>query len=128
MDSKIHILRIFNEDSNLVSYNGEPVFLIVEEMPKFNGQGQDAFRQYIMNNLVYPEICKLKKIQGKVYVQFLVNSKGKVDFVHIVRGADPALNKEAIRVVMSSPDWEPGMQRGKNVNVMFTFPIEFKLK
>ena len=106
----------------------EEVFFIVEDMPSFDGQGQDGFRSYIAKNLRYPEIAAENGISGKVYVQFAVNSKGEVVDAIVVRGVDPALDKEAVRVVMSSPKWAPGKQRGKPVKVQFTFPINFVLQ
>jgi protein TonB len=106
----------------------EEVFFIVEDMPSFQGQGQEGFRQWIAQNLRYPEIAAENGISGKVYVQFAVNSKGEVVDAVVVRGVDPALDKEAIRVVMSSPKWTPGKQRGKAVKVQFTFPINFVLQ
>ncbi len=107
----------------------EEIFFMVEDMPKFNG-GDPAseFRKYISENLKYPEIAKENNIEGKVILQFSINSKGEVVDAKVVRGADPALDKEAIRVVMSSPDWTPGKQDGKAVKVQFTFPINFALQ
>jgi protein TonB len=107
----------------------DEVFYIVEDMPTFNG-GEPAteFRKYIGQNLRYPEIAAENGISGKVYVQFAVNSSGKVVDAVVVRGVDPALDKEATRVVMSSPKWAPGKQRGKSVKVQFTFPINFVLQ
>jgi protein TonB len=106
----------------------EEVFFIVEDMPSFQGKGQEGFREWIAKNLRYPEIAAENGISGKVYVQFAVNSKGQVVDAVVVRGVDPALDKEAIRVVMSSPKWTPGRQRGKPVKVQFTFPINFVLQ
>ena len=106
----------------------EEVFFIVEDMPSFQDKGQDGFRTYIGNNLRYPEIAAENGISGRVYVQFAVNSKGDVVDAIVVRGVDPALDKEAVRVVMSSPKWSPGKQRGKPVKVQFTFPINFVLQ
>ena len=106
----------------------EEVFFIVEDMPSFQGKGQDGFRTYIAENLRYPEIAAENGISGKVYVQFAVNSKGEVVDAVVVRGVDPALDKEAVRVVQSSPKWAPGKQRGKPVKVQFTFPINFVLQ
>jgi protein TonB len=105
----------------------EEVFFIVEEMPSFKGGGEDAFREWIAQNLRYPEIAADNGISGRVYVQFAINSKGEVCDAVVVRGVDPALDKEALRVVMSSPKWEPGRQRGRPVKVQFTFPINFIL-
>ena len=106
----------------------EEVFFIVEDMPSFQGKGQEGFREFISKNLRYPEIAAENGISGKVYVQFAVNSKGKVVDAVVVRGVDPALDKEAVRVVISSPSWAPGKQRGKPVKVQFTFPINFVLQ
>jgi len=115
----------FSEEEEVVE---EEVFFIVEDMPSFQGKGQEGFREWIAQNLRYPEIAAENGISGKVYVQFAVNSKGEVVDAVVVRGVDPALDKEAIRVVMSSPKWEPGKQRGKPVKVQFTFPINFVLQ
>jgi protein TonB len=107
----------------------EEVFYIVEDMPTFNG-GDPAteFRKYIAQNLRYPEIAAENGISGRVIVQFAVNKTGSVVDAVVVRSVDPALDKEAIRVVMSSPKWTPGKQRGKAVKVLFTFPINFVLQ
>ena len=107
---------------------GEEIFFIVEDMPKFQYdsiESQDAFRNYVMYQLVYPEEAAKKGIEGTVYVEFVVNKKGVVKNVKIVRGVDPLLDAEAIRVIKSSPQWIPGKQRGQVVNVAFTFPIKF---
>lgn len=105
----------------------EEIFYIVEDMPSFQGQGQEGFRAWIAENLRYPEVAAERGISGKVYVQLVVNSKGDVTDAVVVRGVDPDLDKEAIRVVTSSPKWEPGRQRGRPVSVRFTFPIVFAL-
>jgi protein TonB len=107
----------------------EEVFYIVEDMPTFNG-GDPAteFRKYIAQNLQYPEIAAENGVSGRVIVQFAVDKTGKVVDAVVVRNVDPALDKEAIRVVMSSPRWTPGKQRGKAVKVLFTFPINFVLQ
>jgi protein TonB len=107
----------------------EEVFYIVEDMPTFNG-GDPAteFRKYIAQNLQYPEIAAENGVSGRVIVQFAVDKTGQVVDANVVRSVDPALDKEAIRVVMSSPKWTPGKQRGKAVKVLFTFPINFVLQ
>jgi len=106
----------------------EEIFFIVEDMPSFQGKGQNGFREFIAKNLRYPEIAAENGISGRVFVQFAVNSKGLVVDSKVVRGVDPALDKEALRVVNSSPKWMPGKQRGKPVKVQFTFPIAFVLQ
>lgn len=106
----------------------EEVFFIVEDMPQFKGGGKENFRTYIFRNLEYPQIAAENGISGRVFVQFAVNAKGEVVDVVVVRGVDQALDKEAKRVVASSPKWTPGKQRGRPVKVQFTFPIVFVLQ
>lgn len=119
-------------DTIIKQTQDEEIFYIVEVMPRFNGldkkESLQAFKKYIAEHVQYPEICKEKKIQGKVEVQFIVRSDGRVSDARIESGVDPALDKEALRVVMTSPDWTPGMQSGKKVDVYLTVPIEFKLQ
>jgi len=105
----------------------EEIFQIVENMPKFQGQDQDAFRLFIQQNLKYPIEAKKNKEQGRVFISFVVDKEGQIKNVKIERGVSPFLDKEAIRVVKSSPNWEPGTQGGQKVNVQYTFPIVFKL-
>ncbi len=102
------------------------IFYVVEEMPVYPG-GNKVLMKDIMSRIVYPEIAKENCIQGRVYVQFIVNSKGKVDKVKVSRGVDPSLDNEAIRVIKTLTGWTPGKQRGKAVNVSYTIPINFQL-
>jgi TonB family protein len=104
------------------------VFFVVEDMPGFQGGGPEQFRQYISENLRYPQAAASNGVHGRVFVQFVVQADGKVTDAKIVRGVDPLLDREALRVVMSSPKWTPGMQRGEPVAVAFTFPINFVLQ
>ena len=106
----------------------EQVFTIVEDMPTFNG-GDPAveFRKFIGENMKYPAIAAENGISGRVIVQFVVNAQGKVVDPVVAVSVDPSLDKEAIRVILSSPPWTPGKQRGKPVKVFYTFPINFVL-
>lgn len=110
----------------------EEVFVIVEDMPSFKGkQGQaglNEFRAWTSKSLRYPEVASENGISGRVFVQFAINSKGEVCDVVVVRGVDPALDKEAVRVIKNSPKWKPGKQRGRPVKVQFTFPVVFVLQ
>ncbi|MQY78242.1 MAG: TonB family protein [Bacteroidetes bacterium] len=112
---------------SIKSEEDEPVFFIVEEMPKFQGKSIEAFRVWIAENIRYPGSAVKDRIAGKVYVYFVVNSDGHVDRVKVSRGVNPDLDQEAVRVVKSSPKWTPGKQRGKAVNVAITIPIIFSL-
>ncbi len=109
--------------------NNEPdeVFNIVEEMPVFPG-GQEALRKFISASLKYPKEAIEKGKQGKVYVTFVVGKDGQIMRSKIARGVDPAMDKEAIRVINNLPKWKPGKQGGKAVNVSYTVPINFTLQ
>jgi TonB family C-terminal domain len=122
----VKISTYSNEEEQAVPE--EQVFFIVEDMPSFQGKGQEGFRTYISQNLKYPEIAQENGIQGKVFVSFVVEADGKITNIKVVRGVDPALDKEAMRVIAAAPKWTPGKQRGKPVRVSFTFPIIFQLQ
>lgn len=121
-DTEVAIVEMAAEEEE----EEEEVFYIVENMPEFPG-GELAMRKYLSEHVQYPEIAKENGLAGKVFVQFVVNAKGEVENVKIARGVDPALDKEAIRVVQSLPKWKPGSQLGKPVKVSFTVPINFQL-
>lgn len=103
------------------------VFVVVEQMPEFPG-GVNELRKFIASQIKYPVEAQKLSVQGNVFVTFVVNSNGKVENAKIVRGVNPALDAEAIRVVNSLPDWKPGQQQGVAVDVAYTMPIEFKLQ
>ncbi len=104
----------------------EPVFFIVEQMPEYPG-GDAALREFIASEVNYPLEAQVQGIQGKVYVQFVVSSEGKVENAKIARSVNEYLDDEALRVVKAMPDWTPGRQRGVYVNVSYTVPINFVL-
>ncbi|NLU39652.1 MAG: M56 family metallopeptidase [Bacteroidales bacterium] len=108
------------------SINNDEVFQIVEDMPLFPG-GEDALRKWIGENVKYPAPAAENGIHGKVYVQFVVEADGSVSRAKVVRGVDPSLDAEALRVVNASPKWKPGYQGGKAVPVSYTVPINFAL-
>lgn len=115
----------FDEDEEETE---EEVFFIVEDMPTFQGGDLNTFRNWVQSNLDYPEIAAENGISGRVFIQFAVSPQGKVVDVVVARGVDKALDDEAVRVVKSSPVWNPGKQRGRPVKVQFTFPIVFVLQ
>ena len=102
----------------------------VEVQALFDGkQAEDGLRDYTGKNLHYPQLALNNGISGKVFVQFVVDQKGNVVDVKILRGADPLLNNEAVRIIQStSGRWTPAMQRGNPVKVRYSFPIYFKLQ
>jgi len=107
----------------------EETFYVVEDMPHFNG-GDPAreFTKYISENLVYPEEERQKGIQGQVKVQFVIREDGRVSDVKVIEPDRENFNKEAVRVIESSPAWTPGKQRNKAVSVVFEVPVHFILK
>jgi TonB family protein len=102
------------------------VFMVVEEMPEFPG-GLEAMVQWIGQRVKYPEQAKKEGITGKVMVSFTVNKAGKVIDVKVERSAHPLLDAEAVRVIGEMPDWKPGSQKGKKVDVGMTVPVKFNL-
>lgn len=103
------------------------VFDVVEEQPSFPG-GQGALMQWLRDNIKYPVIAAENGIEGRVIVQFVVSKSGSISNVNVVRGVDPSLDKEAVRVVSNMPNWTPGKQNGTTVNVRYTLPVTFKLE
>lgn len=107
----------------------EPIpFALVEEKPKFNGKDANEFSKWVNQRLVYPEIAKENGVQGRITMMFTVKTDGTVADVRVARGVDPALDREAIRVISSSPKWTPGKQRDRAVPVTYTFPVIFRLR
>jgi protein TonB len=105
----------------------EVPFVVVEEMPSFPG-GDAALLKYIGEHTNYPEVAKENNIQGRVIVRFCVTAKGGVSQVSVLKGVDPELDKEAMRVVTTLPPFKPGKQGGKPVPVWYMVPITFTLK
>lgn len=103
-------------------------FQLVEEKPSFNGGDANEFSKWVNSRLVYPEIARENGVQGRVTLQFTVNADGTVSNVKVLRGVDSSLDKEAVRVVSSSPKWKPGKQRDRAVKVTYTFPVIFQLR
>ena len=103
-------------------------FQLVEEKPSFMGGDANQFSAWVNKRLVYPEIAKENGVQGRVTLQFTVEKDGSVTKVKVLRGVDPSLDKEAVRVVSMSPKWKPGKQRDRAVPVTYTFPVYFQLR
>ena len=102
----------------------QTIFEVVEQMPEF----PNGLMQYLSKNIKYPTIAQENGTQGRVTVQFVVNRDGSIVDAKVLRGVDPYLDKEAIRVISSMPKWKPGMQRGKAVRVKYTVPVMFRLQ
>ena len=102
-------------------------FEIVEKKPTFQGGDENDFSKWVGQQIIYPEAAKENEIQGRVMLSFVVDTEGNVQDVTVLRGVDPLLDNEAIRVVSSSPKWTPGEHEGRVANVRYNFPIIFML-
>jgi periplasmic protein TonB len=122
----IILLSAFAGNSFAQTTGEEEVFTIVESMPVFPG-GDKEMMAYLSRNIKYPESAKKEGIHGVVYVKFIVSETGKIKDAAVIRGQYEALNTEALRVISQMPDWQPGTQKGKPVNVQYTLPIRFAL-
>lgn len=103
-------------------------YVFVEQRPSFKGGDANAFSKWVASKLVYPEIAKENGVQGRVMISFTIKADGSVANVRVTRSLDPALDKEAVRVVSSSPKWTPGKQRDRAVNVSYSLPVIFQLR
>lgn len=106
---------------------GEEVYEVVEKMPEFPDGGMSGLMKYLSANIRYPEAAHKAGTQGRVTVQFVVGKDGSIGDVKVIRGVDPTLDAEAIRVISGMPKWKPGTQKGEPVNVKYTVPVMFRL-
>ena len=118
-------VNVAEEEEDVV--DEQEIFEIVEQQPEFPG-GDAALLQWLSKNMKYPAIAQENGTQGRVTVQFVVERDGSVGHVEVLRGVDPYLDKEAVRVVSMMPKWKPGEQRGKPVRTRFRVPVTFRLE
>ncbi|MGM0945600.1 MAG: M56 family metallopeptidase [Bacteroidota bacterium] len=131
-----NIVEIIDEDGNaelkaiengrVIEMSADEIFDVVEDQPNPAG-GMQGWNEYLMANLRYPEKARSEKAEGTVIVVFVINTDGSIQDVDILRGVNPDLDREAIRVIENAPDWEPGKQRGREVRTRMRLPIRFKL-
>ena len=126
-DLGVEIMDYVEVEEEVVEEEAIP-FQLVEEKPSFQGGDANQFSKWVNTRLVYPEIAKENGVQGRVTLQFTVEKDGSVTKVKVLRGVDPSLDKEAVRVVSMSPKWKPGKQRDRAVPVTYTFPVIFQLR
>ena len=121
---------LFGQDKGTIStegtVKGEQIYDIVEQYPEFPG-GYSALTEWIDDNLKYPVEAAMDGIEGRVIVQFIIRPTGKIVDAKVVRGIATSLDKEALRLINIMPNWIPGRQKGKAVNVRYTTWITFKL-
>lgn len=114
------------KEDNSKENQQEELFIVVENQPEFPG-GTEAMLEFLKENVQYPPIAKENGIQGRVITNFVVEKDGRLSDVQVMRGVDPSLDAEAVRVIQAMPSWKPGTQRGQAVRVRFTLPIVFRL-
>ena len=120
-------LTTVSAQKTVVAQKNQKVFDIVEQMPEYPG-GQAALFEYLSKNIKYPADAEKKKVEGKVFVTFVVDADGKITDVSLMRKVFPSLDAEAVRVISAMPNWIPGKQKGQVVRVKYTVPIMFRLK
>ncbi len=108
-------------------YSDTPkIFTKVEQMPEFPG-GQDSLYKYIAHNIYYPPVAKDNKIEGTIYIKFVINADGSISDVTLLKGIGGGCDEEAIKVIKNMPNWIPGTQENKPVKVQFEIPLSFRL-
>lgn len=117
---------VIEDGEGIEEETSDEIFLIVEEQPSPKG-GMKAFYAHVNSTIKYPSQARRMGVQGRVFVQFVIEKDGSITQVEIIRGISDTCDKEAIRVVSSAPSWNPGKQRGKPVRVKMVLPISFKL-
>jgi len=113
------------QENTVIEENEEPL-LFVQNMPEFPG-GEEAFYAFVQKNLQYPPLAKAAEVEGRVFVEFVVNKDGSISDVQAVKGPQYGLREEAERVIKKLPPYKPGLQNGKAVKVKLTLPIQFEL-
>ena len=126
-DEATHVLQLDEKvvDNKPEVVEEQKIFDVVEQQPTFPGGDP---RVWIGNNIHYPPVAEENGVQGTVVCQFVVETDGSISNVTVARGADPSLDKEAVRVIKSMPKWVPGKQNGRNVRVKYTIPVKFQLQ
>ena len=120
-------LMTANAQKTVVSQTNQKVFDTVEQMPEYPG-GMQAMIEFLQANMKYPEDAAKQKVEGRVMVQFVVETDGSISDVHVAKQVFPSLDAEAIRVVQAMPKWTPGKEKGKVVRVKYNLPIVFRMR
>ncbi len=123
----VFCLSTVSAQKTVVSKKNQKVFDVVEQMPEFPG-GMEALVKYMAENMKYPEDAKKQQVEGRVLVQFIVETDGSVSNTEVLKRVFPSLDAEAVRVISGMPKWIPGKQNGKVVRVKYTIPVSFRFK
>ncbi|MCB0496741.1 MAG: energy transducer TonB [Cyclobacteriaceae bacterium] len=115
-----------NEQDNVRISSDDTIYDKVEQMPSYAG-GMNKFAQYMQENLKYPEEAKRKGIEGKVFVEFVVDKNGQITSENVLKGIGAGCDAAALELVKNAPSWKPGIKDGEAVNVKMVLPVSFKL-
>jgi protein TonB len=119
--------RVFEEvEIEEEEENADQIFTIVEKQPEPEG-GMKAFYQYISKNLTYPAFARRNNVEGRVYIEFVVEKDGSLTDIKVIKGIGGGCDDEALRIISEAPKWNPGKQRGRPVRVKMILPILFQL-
>ena len=128
-DVPVDIQEYVRQDVVEEEVEDDPIpFVTVEQKPTFNGGDANGFAKWVNSRLVYPEVAKENGVEGRVTLQFTIGKDGRLQDVKVLNSPDESLAQEAVRVVSSSPKWEPGRQRDRAVKVSYTFPVIYRLR
>lgn len=105
--------------------NADPRYFLLDEHPTFKGGSPNDFALWVAKHVKYPKSAKIAGIEGTVKVHFVIDKKGKISEAHVHEGVHPALDQEAVRVVLKSPKWKPAKKDGRPVKVSYTIPVVF---
>ena len=119
-------LMTAHAQKTVVSQTNQKVFDTVEQMPEYPG-GMQAMIAFLQTKMKYPEDAAKQKVEGRVMVQFIVETDGSISDVHVAKQVFPSLDAEAIRVVQAMPKWTPGKEKGNVVRVKYNLPIVFRM-
>ena len=103
-------------------------FLIAETMPSFQGGDLNTFRNWVQQNVKFPQIALENGIQGRVVLSFVIEKDGRLTNIQVLQTPDRSLSEEAVRVLSKSPKWSPGKQRNQVVRVKYTLPVDFRVQ
>ena len=128
-DIPVNIQEYIRQEVVEEEVEDDPIpFILVEQKPTFRGEDANQFAAWVNSKVVYPEIAKENGIEGRVVLQFPIGTDGRLQDLKVLSSPDETLSKESLRVVSSSPKWEPGRQRDHAVKVSYTFPVIYRLR
>ena len=128
-DIPVNIQEYIRQEVVEEEVEDDPIpFILVEQKPTFRGEDANQFAAWVNSKVVYPEIAKENGIEGRVVLQFTIGTDGRLQDLKVLSSPDETLSKESLRVVSSSPKWEPGRQRDHAVKVSYTFPVIYRLR